>query len=75
MLIGKRDYGSMLIEIFSELNRIVSRYREDSQSTEDICFLKKEKISGTAVWVAVMIGKESDSEKKDLLNRILKDLH
>ena len=53
----------------------MSRYRENSESEEDIRFLGEGKISKTAVWVAVMMGKESESEKKDLMDRMLKYLH
>ncbi len=59
----ENDFGR-LMEIFSKLNRVVSRYRENSESEEDIRFLGEGKISKTAVWVAVMMGKESESEKK-----------
>ena len=70
----ENDFGR-LMEIFSKLNRVVSRYRENSESEEDIRFLGEGKISKTAVWVAVMMGKESESEKKDLMDRMLKYLH
>ena len=70
----ENDFGR-LMEIFSKLNQVVSRYRENSESAEDVCFLKKEKISATAVWVAVMMGKESGHEKKELTDHILKDLY
>ena len=70
----ENDFGR-LMKTFSNLNQVVSRYRENSESTEDVRFLREKKISQTAVWVAVMMGKESEREKKELSNRILKDLH
>ena len=70
----ENDFGR-LMKIFSNLNQVVSRYRENSESIEDVRFLREKKISQTAVWVAVMMGKESEREKKELSDRILKDLH
>ena len=57
----ENDFGR-LMEIFSKLNRLVSRYRENSDE-EDIRF-HEGKISKTAVWVGSLTGKESESEKK-----------
>ncbi len=63
-----------LIRLFDRMNRTIYHYRNGMQTAEDAAFLKNAGISETAVRIAVGMGRDDGQKKKEVLEKILKDM-
>lgn len=73
-ILDKENRFPELMRIFTKLNDVVYRYRNELQTEEDVSFLKEQRISEVAVWTAVRIQKDAPEEKEKILIRILADM-
>lgn len=64
-----------LIKIFTKLNTVISHCRENEAAQEEIDFLRENKISQTALKVAIMILPGSMEEKEKLERKFFNKMH
>lgn len=63
-----------LMELFTGLNRVVSRYGNGTETEEDTRFLRERRLSCMALRVAVMIQNYAPGEAERILGKIMEDL-
>ena len=73
-ILDRENHYASLMKIFAGINGVIYRYRNHMEAEEDVLFLRKYGISGTALAVAEKLVGDEPAVQEEVLFRIEKDL-